>query len=41
MLVLAHAEHWALSLLEFLPLIAVVAVLTWKIHADRKRVASD
>ena len=41
MFVIAHADHWALALLEFFPLIAVVAVLTWKIYTDRKRVVAD
>jgi hypothetical protein len=35
MLVIAHAAHWALSVLEILPLIAVMAFMLWKLYADR------
>jgi hypothetical protein len=37
MIVIAHAGHWALGLLEFTPLLAVAAFATWKSRADRAR----
>ncbi len=31
MLLIAHAAHWALSLLQVSPLLAVLAVLAWRL----------
>ena len=36
MLVIAHAGHWALGLLEALPLIAIAAVLAYQTVATRR-----
>jgi hypothetical protein len=33
--VIAHAGHWALGLLEALPLIAVAAFAAWSTYAGR------
>jgi hypothetical protein len=43
MIVIAHAGHWALGLLEFTPLLAVAAFATWKSRAERalRRAAGD
>jgi hypothetical protein len=35
MIVIAHAGHWALGLLELTPLLAVAAFATWKSRAER------
>jgi hypothetical protein len=35
MLVIAHAGHWALSLMEAFPLIAVAAFAAWRTYAER------
>lgn len=35
MLLIAHAGHWALSLIEAFPLIAVSAFAAWKTYAAR------
>ena len=37
MIVIAHAGHWALGLLEFTPLLVVAAFATWKSRAERAR----
>jgi hypothetical protein len=35
MIVIAHAGHWALGLLELTPLLAVAAFATWKSRTER------
>jgi hypothetical protein len=35
MLFIAHAEHWALGLVEAFPLIAVAAFAAWSTYAGR------
>ena len=37
MIVIAHAGHWALGLLEAAPLLIVVAFAAWRTHAERRR----
>jgi hypothetical protein len=37
MIVIAHAGHWALGLLEAAPLLIVAAFATWRTHAERRR----
>jgi hypothetical protein len=37
MIVIAHAGHWALGLLEATPLLIVAAFATWRTHAERRR----
>ena len=36
MIVIAHAGHWALGLLEALPLFAVAAFALWRARQDRR-----
>jgi hypothetical protein len=36
MLLIAHAGHWALGALEFAPLAAIAAVLSWRSFAERR-----
>ena len=36
MLVIAHAGHWALSLLEVFPLIAIAAFAAWRTYVGRR-----
>ena len=35
MIVIAHASHWGLVLLQVFPLIAVAAFAVWKTYAGR------
>jgi len=37
MIVIAHAGHWALGLLQFSPVLVVAAFATWKSRAERGR----
>jgi hypothetical protein len=37
MMVIAHAGHWALGLLEATPLLIVAVFATWKSRAERRR----
>jgi hypothetical protein len=37
MIVIAHAGHWALGLLEAAPLLIVAAFATCRTHAERRR----
>jgi hypothetical protein len=37
MIVIAHAGHWALGLLELTPVLVVAAFATWKSRAERAR----
>ncbi len=40
MLVTAHIAHWALGMLEAMPVVVVLVVVVWKLRSDR-RVASE
>jgi hypothetical protein len=37
MMVIAHAGHWALGLLEATPLLIVAVFATWRSRAERRR----
>jgi hypothetical protein len=37
MIVIAHAGHWALGLLEAAPLLVVAAFATWRSQIERRR----
>ena len=36
MLVTAHIGHWALGMLELMPVVAVLVAVVWKTRSDRR-----
>ena len=41
MMLIAHAGHWALTLLQATPLLAVLGVLAWRSARDRRGAKHD